>query len=168
MDEELISDWFDAYADDIYRFLVYYTATSDVEDLLQVVFIRAIERYDSFKAESSPKTWLISIARNLAIDVARKRKRKDWRKLIPLYETRVERTSEDRQIAKEEKMLLHQVIAELKQNYQDVVILRGIEELSIAETASVLNWSESKVKVTFHRALKALKPKVKEAYHEAE
>src|SRR5690625_7822551 len=88
MDEELISDWFDAYADDIYRFLVYYTATSDVEDLLQVVFIRAIERYDSFKAESSPKTWLISIARNLAIDEARKRKRKDWRKLIPLYETR--------------------------------------------------------------------------------
>lgn len=76
MDEELISDWFDAYADDIYRFLVYYTATSDVEDLLQDVFIRAIDRYDSFRAESSPKTWLISIARNLAIDEERKRNEK--------------------------------------------------------------------------------------------
>lgn len=166
MDEELITDWFDAYADDIYRFLLYYTSTSDVEDLLQEVFIRAIERYDSFHGDASPKTWLISIARHLAIDEARKRNRRDWRKLISLYETRNEQTSEERQIEKERKIHLHQVISNLKQNYRDVVILRGIEELSIKETASVLNWSESKVKVTFHRALKALKPKVKEAYHE--
>lgn len=86
--------------------------------------------------------------------------------MISLYETKNEQTSEERQIEKERKLHLHQVISNLKQHYRDVVILRGIEELSIKETASVLNWSESKVKVTFHRALKALKPKVKEAYHE--
>jgi RNA polymerase sigma-70 factor (ECF subfamily) len=57
MDEELIMDWFDAYADDIYRFLIYYMSTSDVEGLVQEVFIRAINRYDSFNRNASPKTF---------------------------------------------------------------------------------------------------------------
>jgi len=168
VDEGLIGDWFDAYSDDVYRFLVYYTARTDVEDLLQDVFIRAIDGYDSFKGEASPKTWLISIARNIAIDEARKRKRKDWRKLIGLYETRSEISPEERHLSNEQQVILHRAITQLKRDYRDVVIFRGIEELSVAETAAVLNWSESKVRVTFHRALKTLKSRLKGVYHDEE
>ncbi|MHA6250407.1 RNA polymerase sigma factor [Oceanobacillus sp. CAU 1775] len=168
MDEEVISDWFDAYADDVYRFLVYYTGSIDVEDLVQEVFLKAVNRYDSYQGEASPKTWLISIARNLAIDEARKRKRKDWRKLIKHTQQSIEPNPEDLQISSEEKLLLHQSIAKLKQNYQDVIVLRGIEELSVNETAKVLNWTDTKVRVTFHRALKVLQTIVKEDFHEPE
>ncbi|SHM53878.1 RNA polymerase sigma factor [Gracilibacillus kekensis] len=167
MDEELITDWFDAYADDVYRFLIYYTSTSDVEDLVQEVFIKAIDRYDSFKGDASPKTWLISIARNLAIDEARKNKRKDWRKLIKSYESKVDISPEDKHLISERKLELHQAISKLKQDYRDVVILRGIEELSVMETATILKWSDSKVRVTFHRALKALKMHVEEVHYES-
>ncbi|UOQ86769.1 RNA polymerase sigma factor [Gracilibacillus salinarum] len=167
MDEELITDWFDAYADDVYRFLIYYTSTSDVEDLVQEVFIKAIDRYDSFKGDASPKTWLISIARNLAIDEARKQKRKDWRKLIKTYEHKIDISPEDKHLLNERKLELHRAIAQLKQDYRDVVILRGIEELTVSETASILRWTESKVRVTFHRALKALKLHVKEVHYES-
>ncbi len=167
MDEELITDWFDAYADDIYRFLVYYTSTSDVEDLVQEVFIKAINRYDSFKGDSSPKTWLFSIARNLAIDEARKQNRQDWRKLIKTYEYKIDISPEDKHLLTEKKLELHKAITKLKQDYRDVVILRGIEELSVTETANILKWSDSKVRVTFHRALKALKLQVKEVYYES-
>jgi RNA polymerase sigma-70 factor (ECF subfamily) len=162
MDEELITDWFDAYADDIYRFLVYYMSTSDVEDLVQDVFIKAIDRYDSFNGESSPKTWLISIARNLAIDEARRKKRQDWRRLIKTYEYKTQISPEERHITNESRQQLYQSIAKLKQNYRDVIILRGIEELSVAETAAILNWTDKKVSLTFHRALKSLKKKVEE------
>ncbi|MFD2655928.1 RNA polymerase sigma factor [Gracilibacillus thailandensis] len=167
MDEELITDWFDAYSDDIYRFLVYYTSTSDVEDLVQEVFIKAIDRYDSFKGDSSPKTWLFSIARNLAIDEARKQTRQDWRKLIKTYEHKIDISPEDKHLLTEKKLELHKAITKLKQDYRDVVILRGIEELSVTETADILKWSDSKVRVTFHRALKALKLQVKEVYYES-
>lgn len=167
MDEELITDWFDAYADDVYRFLIYYMSTPDVEDLVQEVFIKAIDRYSSFKGDSSPKTWLISIARNLAIDEARKKKRKDWRKLIKTYELQIDTSPEDKQVTKERKLELHQAIEKLKEDYRAVVILRGIEELSVAETAHTLKWTESKVRVTFHRALKVLKSEVKEAHYES-
>lgn len=167
MDKELISDWFDHYADDIYRFLIYYMSTPDVEDLVQEVFMRAINQYPTFKGESSPKTWLISIARNLAIDEARKRKRKDWRKLIKTYTFQTETSPEDQQITEERKLALHQAIEKLKEDYRSVVILRGIEELSVTETAQVLKWTEAKVRVTFHRALKVLKSQVKEGHYES-
>lgn len=162
MDEELITDWFEAYADDIYRFLVYYMSTPDVEDVVQEVFIRAINRYDAFNGTSSPKTWLIAIARNLAIDEARRKKRQDWRRLVKTYEHKTESSPEAVQVAHETKQQLHQAISKLKQNYRDVIILRGIEELSIAETADILKWPDKKVSLTFHRALKALKKKMEE------
>ncbi|WP_130860516.1 RNA polymerase sigma factor [Gracilibacillus phocaeensis] len=167
MDKELISDWFDHYADDVYRFLIYYMSTPDVEDLVQEVFMRAIDRYPSFKGDSSPKTWLISIARNLAIDEARRKKRKDWRKLIKTYEHQTELSPEDLQITEERKLALHQAIEKLKDDYRSVVILRGIEELSVTETAQALTWTEAKVRVTFHRALKALKTQIKGGYYES-
>ncbi|WP_338029528.1 RNA polymerase sigma factor [Gracilibacillus alcaliphilus] len=167
MDEELITDWFNSYADDIYRFLIYYTSNTDVEDLVQEVFIKAMDRYSSFKGDSSPKTWLITIARHLAIDEARKQKRKDWRKLIKSYVHKTEESPEDQHLKQERKLNLHHSIHLLKQDYRDVIILRGIEDLSIRETAAILNWSESKVRVTFHRALKALKQEMEEDFHES-
>ena len=70
-----ISEWFYLYNKDIYHFLVYYIGSSDVEDLVQEVFIRAIKGFDTFQKKSSPKTWLFSIARHVGIDEIRKRKR---------------------------------------------------------------------------------------------
>lgn len=166
MNEELIRDWFHAYADDIYRFLIYYTSSPDVEDLVQDVFIKAINHYDKFRGDSSPKTWLLSIARNIAIDEARRKKRKNWRDLIHLYEENTNRSPEEVNIGKEDIQQLYQAIESLKQDYHDVVILRAIKELSVRDTARVLNWSETKVRVTYHRALKNLKEQYKEVQND--
>ena len=51
---------------------------------------------------------------------------------------------------------LCRAIQSLKSNYRDVIVLRGIKDLSIQETATILTWSENKVRITYHRALKAL------------
>lgn len=58
------------------------------------------------------------------------------------------------------KRLVHAAISKLKPNFRAVVILRGINEFSIKETAEVLNCSESKVKVDYHRALKILRKRL--------
>ncbi|MBB2482931.1 RNA polymerase sigma factor [Bacillus sp. APMAM] len=63
--KKIISDWFHQYSDDIYQFFLYRIRPSDVEDLVQEVFIRAIKGLQSFQGNSSPKTWLFSIARNV-------------------------------------------------------------------------------------------------------
>ncbi|WP_228441342.1 RNA polymerase sigma factor [Novibacillus thermophilus] len=45
-----------------------------------------------------------------------------------------------------------QAINSLRPQYRLAIILRGIEGLSTAQVAEILNWSEAKVKTTLHRA----------------
>jgi RNA polymerase sigma-70 factor (ECF subfamily) len=55
---------------------------------------------------------------------------------------------------------VHIAIKELKPDYQDVIILRFVEDLSLKETAAILKKSEGAVKLTQHRAIKELKKKL--------
>lgn len=160
---QTISDWFYLYSDDVYRFLIYRLGTHDVEDLVQETFIKAINGLDSFNENAHPKTWLFSIARHLAIDEIRKRKRKKWKDFVPFdskHEGETRRTPESELILNSECEIIHKAINEMKPKYRDVFILRSIQELTIKETASVLHWSEPKVLSTYHRARKALQKKL--------
>jgi RNA polymerase sigma-70 factor, ECF subfamily len=155
-----ISNWFASYSNDVNNFLVYYTGMRDVEDLVQEVFIKAIKGLDRFKGDAEPKTWLFSIARNVAKDEFRKRKAKmskDTQLVDAIFEINDEDTPESIAQSNEIKKELYKAIQSLKDNYREVLILRGIEQLSIKETAVILNWSEGKVRTTYHRALKVLK-----------
>ncbi|WP_043932022.1 RNA polymerase sigma factor [Bacillus sp. EB01] len=159
-----IEHWFNQYEKDVFNYLVYYTGTRDVEDLVQDTFLRAIYAYDSFRSDANPKTWLISIARNTAIDHYRKRNL--WEKIKGTLMASQEETNSNLTdhlyLRKEEHAHLYQSISRLKQSYREVILLKGIAELSAAEAASVLGWSVSKVNVTFHRAVKKLNEMMKE------
>jgi len=54
------------------------------------------------------------------------------------------------------------VLTNLKDEYQEVVIWHYIDDLSIAEIAKMLKKSEGAVRVTLHRALKAVKKEIGE------
>ena len=57
----------------------------------------------------------------------------------------------------ERKKLVHGAIAELPEDYREVIMLRDIEELSTSEVAETLNISEGAVRVRLHRARTALR-----------
>ncbi|SHG55099.1 RNA polymerase sigma factor [Ornithinibacillus halophilus] len=159
MDNETVSEWFELYGDDVFHFLIYRIGPSDAEDLLQEVFIKALKGFSRYKGNASPKTWLFSIARNVAIDESRKRKSNKWMDTVPyddMNEPSTDLTPEVILSANEETKCIVDCIQSLKPNYQDVIILRGIKELSVKETAAILKWSENKVKITHHRARIAL------------
>jgi RNA polymerase sigma-70 factor, ECF subfamily len=153
-----ISDWFQQYSNDLYQFLIYYLGSNDVEDLVQEVFIRAIKKMDSFEGKSSPKTWLFSIARHIAIDEMRRKQRAKIKNLILMgnQESHETKTPDSLLNLNETNKDLYNAIQQLNKNYRDVIIFRGIKELSVEETAEILNWKEEKVRLTFHRAIKAL------------
>lgn len=159
--QDSIKRLFELYSDDVFRYLVYYTGSRDVEDLVQEVFIKAIRAYDSFAGRSHPKTWLLTIARNTAIDHTRKKRRWSWlpESWLVNVETK-EKTPEEILTQSEEKQQLYAALSRLKPAYREVLILRGIKELSSAQTAEILEWSENKVNVTLHRAMKALKDQI--------
>lgn len=157
----LIEQWFLRYGDDIYKFLVYYTGNRDVEDLVQDVFLKALKSLGTFEGRSQPKTWLLTIARHTAIDHARKQRLRNWLpdKWLNTLQSE-ERTPEELLNLQEEQKGLYQAIRQVKPAFREVLILRGLKGLSPKETAEILNWTENKVNVTFHRALKSVKEKL--------
>lgn len=159
-----IEKWFIQYEKDVTNYLVYYTGTVDVEDLVQETFLRAFRAFSKFKNEARPKTWLISIARNTAIDLYRKKS--VWQRLrqVLAHETPMlqKHHTEDKLLKKLEYAYLYEAINELKPSYRDVILLRGIAEISSYEASQVLGWSENKVNVTFFRALKKLNERLKD------
>jgi RNA polymerase sigma-70 factor (ECF subfamily) len=158
MSDSRISKWFYEYSHDIYQFLIYTLGTSDVEDLVQEVFIRAIRNLDSFQEKSSPKTWLFGIARHVGIDEIRKRQRERAKNylLMKNVDPGSSKNPEEFLEMSETHQVLYKAVRQLKQSYRDVIILHGIKEMSVNETAEILGWSEGKVRLTFHRAIKAL------------
>jgi RNA polymerase sigma factor (sigma-70 family) len=164
MSRQKISEWFYQYNKDIYHFLVYYTGSNDIEDLVQEVFIRAIKGLDSYREQSHPKTWLFGIARHVAIDEIRKKKRSKIKEALlkKEYESKKEKSPESILHFNEHNKILYRAIHSLKRNYRDVIILRGIKDLTVSETATILNWNENKVRITYHRALKALQKRKEE------
>lgn len=154
---------YEHYFDDVYQYLLYFTNNQqEAEDLTQETFIRVFKNYQYFKMKSSIKTWIFSIAKHVAIDQYRKNK------LISIFPDFLLQTRKS-QIGNPEKEienktdweLLQEALLKLKPHYRNVVILRGIKEYSVNETAEILNWKESKVKVDYHRALKLLKKYLK-------
>ena len=135
----------------------------DAEDAAQETVLKALKNLRNFRAEAKFSTWLISIA----VNDARARLRharllkfesidetppdedggftpsviSDWRE-VPLQA--LER--------KELRALLQKAIACLPEIYREVLLLRDVEEFSIAEAATALDVSEGVVKTRLLRA----------------
>lgn len=148
VNEEIKQIYRDHY-NDVYKFLVAFTNTrNESEDLTQEVFIRLFKSLPKFKGESQLKTWIFSIARNVAIDHSKKCRRQQLVSDIVLkFMPSQEKTTEELIEAKEEIDTVYVSLRKLKYEYRMVIILRGIQEFSVKETAQIMNWTESKVKV---------------------
>jgi RNA polymerase sigma-70 factor (ECF subfamily) len=149
---------FDQFADDIYRYALYTLHDSaEAKDVVQEVFFRAFKQWEAFRHESSYKTWLLSIARNYMYDLLRRRKTRD--KYLERLDAPTALHPGDRA---EDQILVQQGLAQLKESYRQVIVLRHIEDLPVPEVASLLGWTEGKVRTTLHRALKRLRELLQE------
>ncbi|MEJ8548382.1 RNA polymerase sigma factor [Brevibacillus borstelensis] len=142
----------------VYCFLLHFTGNqSDTEDLTQEVFIRVVKALPKFDGRVAIKTWLFSIAKHIAIDHYRKRKLQELVTDNWLFRLTAKDGLPEVELDYKEGMReLKKALQKLKPQYRMVVILRSIEGYNIKETAELLDISETKVKVDYHRALKKL------------
>ncbi len=133
------------------------------EDIIQEVYIKVLRAHDSFRGESSEKTWLFSIARHTTMDYFRKQQRKrqqivdffNWDKSDPQLKDEAS-LPEEVVILDDEMQTIYKQLDQCSTDQKNVIILRYIQSFSIQETAEIMNCSTSKVKTTQHRALKKL------------
>jgi RNA polymerase sigma-70 factor, ECF subfamily len=160
--EDGISEIYNLHYLDVYRFLVCFSGSqNDAEDLTQEVFIRVLNNMSDLSRVSNLKTWIFSIAKHVAIDHYRKKRfslifSEGFFKQLVSTDKKLNELMEHNEM----KQTVHNAISKLKPNFRAVIILRGINECSIKETSEILQCSESKVKVDYHRALKELKKKL--------
>ncbi|WP_019154347.1 RNA polymerase sigma factor SigX [Robertmurraya massiliosenegalensis] len=166
--DSVFDELYSKYHHDVFQFIFYMVKNREqAEDLVQEVYIRVLKSYDRFEGKSSEKTWLFSIARNVAIDHFRKQK--GWRqKIAEKFDWSTGQIKDENPIPEEialqneEISLIYQCLEHCTVDQRMVIILRYIQELTIIETAEALGWTESKVKTTQHRALKVLKKEMEE------
>ena len=154
------------YHHQLFQYLFYLVRHRETaEELVQEVYIKVLNSFETFEGKSTEKTWLYSVAKHVAIDHIRKQSRKKRRAEGKEYEwSEREFEIQDKDplpeeivVQKEEVQEVYQMLARCTPDQQQVMILRFVQSLSIAETAEILGWTESKVKTTQHRAIKALK-----------
>jgi len=163
---------YDSYHQDLFQFLIFLVQNRQVaEDLTQEVYIRVLRSYDSFQGKSSEKTWLFSIAKNVAIDHFRKQSVRKKRSFDSFDWESIQLTSDDMRpdelliVDYEKKQLLEQLNG-CTGDQKMVIVLRFFQQLSIQETADALGWTESKVKTTQHRAIQHLKKRMSQEREE--
>jgi RNA polymerase sigma-70 factor (ECF subfamily) len=153
------------YVDPIYRYLnVRLIDSKDAEDLTEDVFIRSFQSLGSYRERGWPfSAYLYQVAKNVLIDHYRQKK-PEAALAASSSVTESERPLDDHVIRVEQVGDLQRVLDQLPAKFREVIILRVILEMPTALTANWMNLSEGAVRVLLHRALVALRGKMREAY----
>jgi RNA polymerase sigma-70 factor (ECF subfamily) len=167
----------DTYSTPIYRLgLKMLGNAQDAEDVLQNTFLSALTHLSTFEGRSSVSTWLYRIASNEALMTIRKRKSniniEDMQtedsddEIMPASFVDWSILPENELMTGESKKALDAAIKKLPESLRMVFILRDVEDLSIKETAEILNLTEVNVKTRLLRARMALREQLSSYYGE--
>ena len=167
-DPELLDRLIETYQHRLMRYLMFLTGKREVsEDLFQEVWIRVLRRGSQYNGKARFDTWIFTIARNLVIDLSRKRTMASLDEMREAGED--ERPFEIAQDGpsplqqfqfREDAAELATVMNTLEPNYREVLTLRFHEEMSLEEIAGVTHAPLSTVKSRLYRGLAALKPQL--------
>jgi RNA polymerase sigma-70 factor, ECF subfamily len=165
---ELLDHLIELYQHRLLRYLLFLTGKREIaEDLFQETWIRVLLRGAQYNGKARFDTWLFAIARNLAIDLSRKRTMASLDEMSEAggddraHEIAVAGPSPlDQFQSRENCAEVGEVLLKLDSNYREVLVLRFYEELSLDEIASVTRAPLSTVKSRLYRGLAALKPEM--------
>jgi RNA polymerase sigma-70 factor (ECF subfamily) len=130
-------------------------------DVLQDVWLTVFRRMKSLRSPAAFKTWLYQIAHDKAVDLIRRQRREnELTESFAAAEPEVEMPGDD--AAFDNAELVHRALEELTLAHREVLTLRFIEDLEIAEIAEIVRCSIGTAKSRLHYAKKALKRKVEE------
>ena len=120
-----------------------YFSSEDTEDILQEVFIKVYKNINSFDSSYKFSTWIFQITRNTTIDAIRKKTsrpqefsldKNDLRQI--LVESGID--IEEKIINKEKVKIIEEIIRSLPFKYQEVMILKFLEEKTYEEMVDII------------------------------
>ena len=153
----------DYYWNEVYGFMLKRTENETIaEDITIETFSKAFDKIASYNSEFQFNTWLIAIAKNVYIDLLRKKKTNLFVEITDSEDQQAYNvadttlSAEDALINEQNLSRLLQCIKELKPHYQEVIQLRYFQEMTYQEIALKINEPLSNVKIKLLRAKKLL------------
>ncbi len=146
---------YDNHVEEIYRFVFLKVSTRDIaQDITSETFKKGWEIFKKNPDMENPRAYLYKVARNLVIDHYRTKKQH-------LSPDNLDLESEEKDLVEKanlsgEMRRIKKAMENLKDNYQDVIIHKYLEEMSNSEIAEIMDKSEGAVRVLAHRAITAL------------
>ncbi|WP_400076975.1 RNA polymerase sigma factor [Winogradskyella sp. R77965] len=152
----------DTFWNDVYAFQLKRTENeNDSEDITIQTFSKAFDKINTYNEDYKFQTWLITISKNIHIDLVRKQKKSirntskdDENHYLEIVDDSP--TPEDKIITEQNLAKLLRDIKKLKPHYQEVINLRYFQELSYKEISEKLKEPINNVKVKLLRAKKLL------------
>lgn len=158
--EELLEMLVDEYSARVKRLAYTYVKSwQAAEDITQEVFISCYKNLDSFRIESSYKTWLFKITVNKSKDYLKSK----WYKSIVPFDfnwslfSGMKASPEDEVIEKNDEYILSEKVLRLPAKYREVIILYYYEDLNIREISELSNINLDTVKTRLRRAKSLLR-----------
>ncbi len=158
-DNEAFGELYDLYVERIYRFIfIKVSRREDAEDLTSDVFLKTWNYLAGQQKDIKSFSGLVyKVARNRLVDFYRKKAvHKEY--TLDIVEHLGEESKELARIEIDQEMIrILKVLKQMKREYQEIILLKYIEELTTSEIAEILEKRKTNVRVTLHRAMNILK-----------
>lgn len=152
-DKSALHEVYETYIGYIYNIILQVVQNKeDAEDVTSEFFIKLWKISDHFKSEHGHRAWLASIARNMAIDLLRKRKKE-----VLTEEFLEEATQDNLEEQVIEDISLQQALSKLQNSEREVVHLKICGALTFQEIAGILGIPFGTVTWRYQSAIKKLK-----------
>ncbi len=173
-DGELIARWqrgdqraaavlVERHAPSIGRFAASLGEREQLDELVQDTFVRAFQSLDTFRSDSSLRTWLFTICKRLVLDRRRsERRRRDGVELEEGHAV-VGYDALDSIVAEETAQVVQDAVAALSPTQREVFTLRVTEGMPYSEIAKLIDSTEGACRVHYHNAVKQIKERLNDA-----
>lgn len=161
MEPEQFDEIYQAYFDPVYRYVLSLSGDTHVaEEVTQETFFKALRSLDRFRGDSSLKSWLCAIAKNIWISGQRKKKTQPIEQASMLPDPGI--GPEERIVRQDESMRVHRVLHCLDEPYREVFTLRTLGQLSFRDIGELFGKTENWACVVYHRARARIQKEMEE------
>lgn len=161
-DTDSFAQLYDLYVQKIYRFIYFKVGSvEEAQDLTSQTFLKVWQRLISPEASAirNINAFIYQVARNSVIDYFRQKGlEKDWLENIDTTEEPVapESTIDIVQSSMDKEVLMT-AIKKMRPVFQEVILMRYVDDLPLDEIAAIINKSNGATRVLIHRALQELR-----------
>lgn len=139
------------------RFAASSGVREQVDELVQDTFVRAFNSIDSFRSDSTLRTWLFTIQKRLVLDRRRAERRQS--NVVDLEEGHAVQafSALDSMVADETAERVRKAVDKLSPMQREVFLLRVTDGMAYSEIAQIVGSTEGACRVHYHNAMRSIK-----------